>query len=167
MGFEGYYSVSSEGRVRRDKPAPHTRRGLILKSRVNRGGYPQVGLRRDGQKKHYAPLHRWVAVAFLGDPGPEFEINHMDGDKLNARAVNLEWVTKSANMVHAITSGLYRTPEYRAAGAANPAAKLTPELVAAIRADIGTLVQLGAKYGVAFSTISRIRRGETWKEVMP
>ncbi len=38
IGFEGVYSISDAGQVRRDKPAPHTRSGLILKTRLNRGG---------------------------------------------------------------------------------------------------------------------------------
>lgn len=53
-------------------------------------------------------LHRIVALTFLacdGDPA-EYVVNHIDGDKLNCREDNLEWVTSSENAIHAYVTGL-------------------------------------------------------------
>jgi hypothetical protein len=46
-------------------------------------------------------MHRLVAVAFVqGDQS--LDVNHIDGNKHNNKADNLEWVTKSQNMQHAV-----------------------------------------------------------------
>lgn len=58
-------------------------------------------------------LHRVVARLFVGKPErhndleyKELEINHIDGNKANNAAVNLEWVTPSENIFHAQRTGL-------------------------------------------------------------
>jgi hypothetical protein len=48
-------------------------------------------------------------------------------------------------------------------GAAHGQAKLTPEQVAEIRAATGLNREVAARFGVSPSTISLIRRGETWR----
>jgi len=54
--------------------------------------------------------HRLVGMYFVPkpktDPGIILEINHRDGDKSNNHFSNLEWVTRSANLRHAIATGL-------------------------------------------------------------
>ena len=42
--------------------------------------------------------------------------------------------------------------------------KLTPEIVAEIRASDATLKELSEKYGIAKSTVGDIRRFEGWKD---
>jgi hypothetical protein len=58
-------------------------------------------------------VHKLVCMAFHPIEGKEnyddykdFQANHIDGNTLNNRADNLEWVTKSENMKHAYESGL-------------------------------------------------------------
>lgn len=64
-------------------------------------GYPVTTLSRPG-KNWSTSFHNVVAAAFLG-PRPEgHQINHLDGNKGNPRAANLEYCTKSSNMRHAI-----------------------------------------------------------------
>ena len=50
-------------------------------------------------KRHY--LHRLVAEAFISNPSGKLEVNHINGNKLDNRAENLEWATRSDNMRHA------------------------------------------------------------------
>jgi hypothetical protein len=98
VGFEQYYSVSSFGRVRRDKGGKGTKAGKILKISA-------AGRNKDGTTNYQTVsfcvnsritgrnLHAVVAEVFIG-PCPEgMEINHKDLDRNNPRADNLEYVT--------------------------------------------------------------------------
>lgn len=98
------YSVTSDGVV-------HGPKGP-LKPNVNSRGYCNVslvawagGLRK--VKSH--AVHRLVAEAFLGMPTGYMEVNHKDGDKTNNPVSNLEWVTSTANKLHATALGMYPT----------------------------------------------------------
>lgn len=53
-------------------------------------------------------IHRLLALAFIECPGnpDEMQVNHKDGNKLNNRLDNLEWVTASENVLHAYMTGL-------------------------------------------------------------
>src|SRR3972149_1183071 len=104
-GYEGWYSVSSLGRIRRDAPYRNTFAGRILCQSMVRG-YPQVKLSRDNtvvQKK----IHSLVAEAFLGIRPDGAEVNHRDANKANNAAENLEYVTPKENREHAKALGLY------------------------------------------------------------
>jgi hypothetical protein len=54
--------------------------------------------------------HRLVAMYFVPRPkvndSSVLEVNHVDGDKSNNHVSNLEWVTRSENLKHAIRTGL-------------------------------------------------------------
>lgn len=51
-------------------------------------------------------VHRLVAQAFLTNHNNLPCVNHIDGEKTNNRAKNLEWVTHSDNGMHAYKAGL-------------------------------------------------------------
>lgn len=53
----------------------------------------------------YKLLHRLVAETFVDNPNHYSEVNHIDGNKLNNSASNLEWCTRSQNMKHAFNNG--------------------------------------------------------------
>ncbi|HYF47655.1 MAG TPA: NUMOD4 domain-containing protein [Acidimicrobiales bacterium] len=86
-GYEGYYSVSSQGRVRREAPGQRTRPGRIIGAHVGRGGV-RVRLHRDG-KGRTIPLNRLVATVFLRAPGPHESVMPQDGDWSNCAVSNL------------------------------------------------------------------------------
>lgn len=63
------------------------------------------------QKNVY--LHREIGKAFVDNPDPEnkTQINHIDGNKHNNSADNLEWVTPKENVAHAYRIGLVPPPK--------------------------------------------------------
>ena len=95
------YEVSDTGLVRNRK----TKR--ILKPSVTIYGYQQVGLYNFPNYK-LLRVNRLVADAFVENPTKAPYVNHMDGNKLNNRADNLEWCDASHNTQHAYDIGLYK-----------------------------------------------------------
>ncbi len=101
LGFEDYL-IFRDGRVFSFKTNKY------LKPRNNTKGYYQVVLSQP-EKKYIKYIARLVAQAFIPNPDNKPEINHIDGDKANNNVYNLEWVTRSENMLHAYSNGL-QTP---------------------------------------------------------
>ena len=82
--------------------------------RTDGRGYRQVNL----GSEHNVSVHRLVAHHFVPKPKDlvdqglteeSLEVNHIDGNKLNNRSDNLEWVTHKGNMEHASSTGLIPT----------------------------------------------------------
>jgi HNH endonuclease. len=103
-------------------------------------------------------VNRVIALRFHPNPDRLPQVNHIDGNKENNAADNLEWASGSDNEKHAHRTGL-KTGR----GSANSNAKLTADDVAWIRAhpEISDH-DCAARFGVARSTIVNIRKGKTW-----
>lgn len=56
-------------------------------------------------------VHRAVALAWIPNPMCASDVNHIDGDKNNNDASNLEWCSRSENIRHALDTGLHGFPE--------------------------------------------------------
>ena len=82
--YEGLYQVSNLGRV---KSLYYNK---ILQNAVQKDGYFQVSLSKNGIQKMYL-VHRLVAEAFLPNPHNYLCVNHKDEDKSNNIYTNLEW----------------------------------------------------------------------------
>lgn len=155
--FDGYL-VSSFGNVDSFKRGKRHR----LSQQIKNNGYLQVGLRVDGKQKYFC-VHRLVATAFVSNPDGKPQVNHIDGNKQNNRAENLEWCTQEENQRHALATGLKITHCDEKA----PAAKLTNEQVVYIRNNPDKLSckQLGDMFGVRRTTIGEIQLGNHYKTV--
>jgi len=73
-------------------------------------GYYYVTLCKNGTRKNRF-IHRLMAQAFIENPENKLEVNHKNGKKLDNRLCNLEWVTPSENIKHAIKLGLIVSSE--------------------------------------------------------
>ena len=99
VGYNGKYLVSNKGRVKNAKS------GRILKERITHRGYVKVHLFRVNDDRNVF-LHRIVAQAFIPNPQGKPQVNHIDGNKLNNNADNLEWCTNEENVRHSWENGL-------------------------------------------------------------
>lgn len=162
----GLYQVSSEGRVRRwgGPIGNRSRQGLILRQSANRRGYRIVSLydATTGTSRAHT-VHGLVARAFVRNPDHGDQVNHIDGDKSNNRAANLEWTTGAGNKLHAVANGLV------ARGEAGGRAKLTENDVLAARAARSTgetLESIASRFGaVRLSTLHAAIVGKTWRHL--
>lgn len=92
--YEGLYQVSNMGRIRRmvfinqytTKPMIRIRKAFALKN-----GYLAIVLHKDGGEKS-CYVHRLVAEAFCEKNGGNV-VNHLDCNRQNNVASNLEWCT--------------------------------------------------------------------------
>lgn len=163
------YEVSDLGRVRslervvhRHDGKPMRVPGRILKPYLTKRGYLRVSPAGTGP----TPVHRLVAAAFVSCSSEPalMTVNHIDGDKTNNAATNLEWISASANIIHAHRIGLTN-----AVGSANPRAKIRESDVKLIRHLYGLghrQVDLAARFGIDQTGISGIVLRKTWKHVV-
>lgn len=162
-GFEGFYEVSSIGRVRSlDRPVRRvlrgvettvTHKGRVLSPYVNRGGYEKVTLWKDGSWKTFQ-VSRLVGAAFLDGPIGE-TINHKNGIKRDNRPENLEWMTNLENIQHALDSGLTNS-------------KLSDQDFLSIR-DLYKAgmkrSEIAERFPVCYGRINEIIRAKEWRKV--
>lgn len=160
-GYEGYYSVSDLGRVRRDRAGRGTRAGRMCSPHRYSKGYLRVTLTKDAQPQNCG-IHRLVAAAFLRAPLPGEQVNHKNGVKSDNRPCNLEWCSGQQNMDHARANGL--RPQLT--GARNGRAKLDGSQVEEIRWLRTRMrqVDIAALYRIAQSQVSAIQRRVSWAE---
>lgn len=149
------FSIDTLGVVRNET------NGKILKgtaiSRMNR--YHKIHL-----DKFYS-LHRLVAEHFIPNPHNLPQVNHINGDRRDNRANNLEWCSASQNVKHAFASGLKSN-----AGTLNPISKLTEEQVKQIWAlRYSSMTARGIRdhlqLTVSSSAVKLVRSGKNWTSV--
>jgi len=125
-----------------------------------KSNYLGVTLCIDGRQRQHL-VHRVVAEAFHG-PAYGRQVNHKNGDKLDNRPSNLEWVTRSENQIHAANTGLKPT------GEKSHLAKLNESQVKEIRVLLSegiSQTEIGRRYGVSQTAISKIKMLRKWKQL--
>lgn len=181
--IEGHpgYQAHPDGRIRSiDREVNHTGRwgnalsrfypGGVLKfdNKICPAGYYNASL---GRGKSVL-VHRIIALTFVkGRTSTKNQVNHKNGNRLDNRAENLEWVTPKQNIRHAIDRGSFVQRNTKAgirwSGSKNPKAKLTSDDVKKIRSLYKTgltQTKIGQMFGVTQAAVSSITRNESWSK---
>ncbi len=115
---------------------------------------------RNNTQKHKR-VNRLVAIAFVPNINNKPQVNHKDGNKLNNKIENLEWVTSSENKIHSIEMGLVNASK----GEKHWNVKLNIQDVYEIRSlrkSGGLYREIAEKFKVNTSTIADIIKKRTW-----
>ena len=160
-GWEGLYEVSDEGDVfsvarvvrfadGRVRSYPAVQRKLHIAQ-----GYLKVTLKAQGRSARLH-VHVLVAATFLG-PRPEgMEVCHNDGVKTNCHAANLRYDTSAGNKADRVLHGTACRGEY------GPGARLTTEIVRAVRQAEGPLRAIAKQFGLSLTHVFNLRAGKRW-----
>ena len=93
------YFINQQGEVKNCK-------GRTILPHKHNLGYLRVGLKREAGRQLKKYVHVLVALTFIENPNNLPQVNHKDGNKKNNCVENLEWVSQSENIIHAIKNGL-------------------------------------------------------------
>lgn len=93
-GFRGYY-ISNRGNVYSYKTGNLKKLNPYVDSK---GNYLMIRLIRDDGQRKSLLVHRLVAIYFVENPNHLPEVNHIDKNKQNPDASNLEWCTRKSNL---------------------------------------------------------------------
>ena len=157
--YEGYYSVSNLGRIRREIGGSGTYAGRIRKEALDTDGYSCVQLSKNSIHQHLK-VHKIVAEAFIGLCQVGMEINHKDNVRNNNVYTNLEYKTHKDNILHSYKMGRSRLTGGR---------KINEQIILSIKREYASgnysNKSLGKVFNVDASTISRVINGRTWKHL--
>ena len=134
-----------------------------IKPWVSKNGYCTVSA-KIGSSRPKMFVHRLVALAFVPGFSEGLTVNHINGNKLDNRPENLEWVTLSENTKHQWRTGLV---DLRGENAPNH--KLTQKQVIHIRRALRAGIpanSLSIIAGVSPSTIHLIEKGKRWASLV-
>lgn len=152
------YRVFKDGRVFSCKT------GKEISQRPNKDGYATFTAGKKGNRTRVR-THRVVAELFVDNPNDYDEVDHLDGNRMNPNASNLEWVTHKENIKRAYARGSH---DGRITGEKNPKAQLTETLVRQMRAEYRSgsrVIDIVDKYGCPWSTVNNAVKRITWKHV--
>ena len=165
--YEGYYQVSSRGRVRSVDRIVVSKTGkkIPYKGKIrtlqNKRGYLQVCLNKAGDSSWFI-VHRLVAKAFIPNTNNFPQVNHIDGNKTNNNCLNLEWVTAKDNIRHAYDNDLALKGEDR------PQATVSKDTVVKICEALEQGVpstEIARLLNTTTDVVSKIKSRKCWNDV--
>ena len=169
LGYEGYYQVSSIGRVRsltRLDSNGHLLCGKIIKTCPNGRRYLGVILGKNSTRKSYS-VHTLVLNTFIGERPNGMECCHNNGNSKDNRACNLRWDSRSNNTKDQIKHGTLYVLNNIKYGEDCGGCKITKKDVGMIRflksLKMFRNEDIGNMYSLSKWHVSRIYGRKTWK----
>lgn len=106
-------------------------------------------------------VHVTVARHFLSDYDPSLQVNHKDGNKKNNQVSNLEMVTRSENMTHAVYTLM--NPKLSGEGCYHSVLneRLAQEIWDLLQTGLGSH-RVAKQLGLNRSTVENIRVRKKW-----
>ena len=154
IGYENHYFITWNGVIISLHYLGDNKPWFLLPVIDKKNGYARIMLSIKNKKKTYL-VHRLVAEAFLPNPSNHKYVNHVNNNRSDNRANNLEWCTASWNTHHGIMKGKIKS-------------KLTEKQVLEIRrlADLGVSTnKLSTKFMVSRPVIKNIKHKIDWAHI--
>lgn len=153
--FDGYF-VTTSGEIYSNK------RGSLKKRKtfIDSSKYKRIQLRNNQGNLKNLLVHRLVALTFIPNDNHTLEVNHKNGDKLDNRVENLEWLSRSDNLKHAFENNLKTC-----SGSSNSRSILSEKQVLEIYSNLlqgSRVVDQARLYGVTNGTINSIKYKDNW-----
>lgn len=112
-GYEGRFQASNIGRVRTPPPdvfdaekfSSNVKPGAVYSPWLGKNGYLYISTQHKGVRRKLLP-HRLVALAFVDGYFQDATVNHIDHNRQNNVATNLQWMTRSQNTADVWSSGV-------------------------------------------------------------
>lgn len=165
-GFNGKYLASSLGRIY-STWSGRGRHPKIRKPSTSAMGYLVIELFAGDGTRFRTSVHWLVLRTFSGPPPPKQEPNHKNGNRKDKRADNLEWVTRSQNILHSFR--VLNRGHANCKGENNPMAVLTDLKVRKFRAQYRSgrsTRSIANEMGMTWEAVRYMLLGRTWKHIV-
>lgn len=157
-GFEGIYSVSSLGNVRREANTQGSNKQRLLKPYLLNNGYLCVSLSKKS-KINYKTVHRLVYSSFIEDP-LELDVCHNNGVRTDNRLENLRADTRKGNMADVLKHGTHIR------GKRCGTNKYSVEVIAEFKKiykEFPSIAEAARHFNIKANTAYSIANGHGWK----
>jgi len=127
----------------------------VLKPQKNDKGYLRVII---GHKRYF--VHRLVAEKYVKKIDGKNQVNHKDGNKLNNKYENLEWVNNLENRKHAVKNNLHLCGEK-----CSWSKLKEKDVIYIIQNPSISTKELSKQFDVSYSTISDIKKRKNMETI--
>ena len=152
------YTITRDGEV-------FGKHGNRITLRPSTDGYASFTAGRKGNRTR-AFVHRLVAKYFVSNPNNYSEVDHLDSNRMNPSADNLEWVSHEENIKRAYARGNHKG---RATGEKNCKSRLDRHIVTQLRIEYWfysiPIMTISKDHNIPWSTVNNIVKEYTWKHI--
>ena len=147
------YEITQQGKV-------FNRFGKELEGEITKEGYKRITLYLNKERKRFL-LHRLIAELFIDNPNNYPIVNHINGNKLDNRIENLEWITYKENTKHALENNLKipKSTKNYGQGKYTPVLQIDPR-TNQVLAEYPSMKQAAEQTGGSFQLISAVVNGK-------